>query len=107
MHNRFGPINSKGGYRRLNVAVTRAKDKVICVSSMKFHQMNPPETSRGAVLLQKYLEYAEKGREVLEASRILKNGSPEADSDFELSVQSACSILATQFIAKLVPLVFQ
>lgn len=87
--NRFGPINSKGGYRRLNVAVTRAKDKVICVSSMKFYQMNPPETSRGAVLLQKYLEYAENGREVLEASKILKQVNVEADSDFEISVQSA------------------
>ena len=89
VHNRFGPINSKGGYRRLNVAVTRAKDKVICVSSMKFYQMNPPETSRGAVLLQKYLEYAENGREVLEASKILKQGHVEADSDFEISVQNA------------------
>ncbi len=89
VHNRFGPINSKGGYRRLNVAVTRAKDKVICVSSMKFYQMNPPEASRGAVLLQKYLEYAEKGREVLEASKILRQGMVEADSDFEISVQNA------------------
>ena len=89
VYNRFGPINSKGGYRRLNVAITRAKDKVICVSSMKFYQMNPPETSRGAILLQKYLEYAEKGREVLEASKILRQGNAEADSDFEISVQSA------------------
>jgi superfamily I DNA and/or RNA helicase len=89
VYNRFGPINSKGGYRRLNVAVTRAKDKIICVSSMKFYQMNPPETSRGAVLLQKYLEYAEKGRGVLEASKILKQGLAEADSDFEISVQNS------------------
>lgn len=87
--NRFGPINSKGGYRRLNVAITRAKDKVICVSSMKFYQMSPPETSRGAILLQKYLEYAEKGREVLEASKILRKDTAEADSDFEISVQNA------------------
>lgn len=89
VHNRFGPINSKGGYRRLNVAVTRAKDKVICVASMKFHQMNPPEASRGAKLLQKYLEYAEKGRGVLEASMILRQDTAEADSDFEISVQTA------------------
>jgi len=87
--NRFGPLNSKGGYRRLNVAVTRAKDKIICVSSMKFHQMNPPETSRGAVLLQKYLEYAENGREVLEASKTLQANKKDADSDFEISVENA------------------
>lgn len=89
VYNRFGPLNSKGGYRRLNVAITRAKDKVICVSSMKFYQMNPPETSRGAVLLQKYLEYAENGRSVLDASKILNHENGEADSDFEISVQNA------------------
>lgn len=87
--NRFGPLNSKGGYRRLNVAVTRAKDKIICVASMKFHQMNPPEGSRGAVLLQKYLEYAEKGREVLTGSKILQPGDRDLDSSFELSVKEA------------------
>ena len=87
--NRFGPLNSKGGYRRLNVAVTRAKDKIICVASMRFHQMNPPEGSRGAVLLQKYLEYAEKGREVLTGSKILQPGDRDLDSSFELSVKDA------------------
>lgn len=85
--NRFGPINSKGGYRRLNVAITRAKDKVICVSSMKFHQMSPSEGTRGAILLQRYLEYAEKGRSVLEASKTVQQNNKEPDSDFEVSVQ--------------------
>ena len=85
--NRFGPINSKGGYRRLNVAITRARDKIICVSSMKFYQMNPSEGTKGAILLQKYLEYAEKGRSVLEASKITQKNNKEPDSDFEVSVQ--------------------
>lgn len=85
--NRFGPINSRGGYRRLNVAVTRARDKIICVSSMKFYQMSPSEGTRGAILLQKYLEYAEKGRGVLEASKIIQQNNKEPDSDFEVSVQ--------------------
>ena len=93
VHSRFGPLNKKGGYRRLNVAITRAKDTIICVSSMKFHQMNPPETSRGAVLLQKYLEYAENGRGVLEASKVLSRSLPEADSDFEISVETALTNL--------------
>lgn len=87
--NRFGPINNSGGYRRLNVAITRAKDKIICVSSIKFYQINPSEKSKGAILLQKYLEYAEKGRAVLAASKILQSNNREADSDFEISVQAA------------------
>lgn len=31
----FGPLNIPGGERRLNVAITRAKEKVILVSSIK------------------------------------------------------------------------
>jgi superfamily I DNA and/or RNA helicase/very-short-patch-repair endonuclease len=87
--NRFGPLNSKGGERRLNVAVTRAKENITLVASMKFHQMSPSEQARGAVLLQKYLEFAEKGRSVLEASKIAYAHNDDADSDFEISVQNA------------------
>jgi len=96
IYNRFGPINSNGGYRRLNVAITRARDKIICVSSMKFHQMSPSESTFGAVLLQKYLEYAEKGRCVLDASKITSNNYDDADSDFEVNVQNALTAVGYQ-----------
>jgi very-short-patch-repair endonuclease/DNA polymerase III delta prime subunit len=88
--NRFGPINSASGYRRLNVAVTRAKDKLICVASMHFSDITPSAGARGAILLQKYLEYAEKGSQVLEGN-LVQNGSPlaEHDSDFEACVEKA------------------
>lgn len=87
---RFGPINSSQGYRRLNVAVTRAKEKIICVSSLKSFEINPRETARGAKLLQNYLEYAEKGAEVLVASKLAGEGNDtEPDSEFELDVQNA------------------
>jgi hypothetical protein len=74
VRNHFGPINSASGYRRLNVAVTRAKDKLICVTSMRFSDMNPSPSARGAILLQKYLEYAEKGWKVLEGNLIANSG---------------------------------
>ena len=89
VRNHFGPINQGNGYRRLNVAVTRAKEQLICVTSMHAYDMHPPEGSFGAKLLQKYLEYAEKGRAVLEASKIVEdNSGVEADSEFELSVEA-------------------
>ena len=89
VRNHFGPINQGNGYRRLNVAVTRAKEQLICVASMHAYDMHPPEGSFGAKLLQKYLEYAEKGRVVLEASKIVEdNTGVEADSEFELSVEA-------------------
>lgn len=89
VRNHFGPINQNNGYRRLNVAVTRAKEQLICVASMHAYDMHPPESTFGAKLLQNYLEYAEKGQSSLEASKIAKsNTGVDADSDFELSVEA-------------------
>jgi Protein of unknown function (DUF4011)/REase_MTES_1575/AAA domain/Protein of unknown function (DUF3320) len=62
----FGPINKEGGYRRLNVAVTRARDLVEVVSSVRAADFTLSETSgRGARLLQEYIRYAETGGESL------------------------------------------
>lgn len=55
----FGSLNAEGGENRLNVAVTRAREKVIVVSSLMPQQMNTDETkNEGPKLLKKYLEYA-------------------------------------------------
>ena len=60
-HN-FGPLNRKGGERRLNVAVTRAKQNVKLVSSIKTFDIDLSKTeSVGAKLLKEYLNYAENG----------------------------------------------
>ena len=60
-HN-FGPLNKKGGERRLNVAVTRAKQNVKLVSSIKTFDIDLSKTeSVGARLLKEYLNYAENG----------------------------------------------
>jgi very-short-patch-repair endonuclease len=48
------------------------------------------DSARGAVLLQKYLEYAEKGSQVLEGNLIAGDTSnAEHDSDFEACVEKA------------------
>ena len=63
---RFGPLNRKGGERRLNVAVTRAKNSVEVVSSIKASDINLERTqSLGVKLLKEYLNVAEKGISVL------------------------------------------
>jgi very-short-patch-repair endonuclease len=56
----FGPLNRQGGERRLNVAVTRARQKLIVVSSVRAGDLRPTG-GRGIAFLQQYLEYAEKG----------------------------------------------
>ena len=89
MHNRFGPINTQYGHRRLNVAVTRAKEKVVCVSSIKASDIRPSER-KGVQHLQKYLEYAEQGIKVLQASLLIQHQlGIEPDSPFEIEVENA------------------
>jgi len=57
----FGPINSVGGYRRLNVAVTRARMRVEVVSSIRAVDIPDTASNEGVRHLRKYLEYAESG----------------------------------------------
>lgn len=93
VHNRFGPINTQYGHRRLNVAVTRAKEKVVCVSSIKASDIRPSER-KGVQHLQKYLEYAKQGIKVLEASLLIQSQlGIEPDSPFELEVENALNRL--------------
>jgi DNA replication protein DnaC len=60
----FGPLNKAGGERRLNVAITRAREKVLLVTSIKASDINVDASSTvGVLALRAYLEYAEKGYE--------------------------------------------
>ena len=59
---RFGPLNLQGGERRLNVAVTRARQHVIVISSVHAANIDLRRAqSVGARRLRAYLEYAEGG----------------------------------------------
>ena len=59
MNHQFGSLNIEKGENRLNVAVTRAKNNVIVVSSILPDQLNVEQTkNEGPKLLKKYLEYA-------------------------------------------------
>lgn len=80
---RFGPINSENGWRRLNVLFTRAKKRKHIFTSMRSGQILVSETSsRGVEALRDYLNFVETG--ILSgASRVTGR---EPDSDFEVSV---------------------
>ncbi len=56
----FGPLNQDGGERRLNVLITRAREKCVVFSNFKAYDMkltaNPPYGVRS---LREFLEYAE------------------------------------------------
>ncbi len=58
----FGPLNQQGGERRLNVAVTRAREQMLLVSSLLPSDIDPHRVKQpGPLLLRDYLEYAENG----------------------------------------------
>lgn len=58
----FGPLNRTGGERRLNVAVTRARRRVLVFSSFDPAQLRAEETSSlGIKHLRAYLDLAARG----------------------------------------------
>ena len=59
MRYNFGPLNREGGYRRLNVAVTRAKRRMTVVSAFSAADMEPDRLgSQGPQMLRDYIAYA-------------------------------------------------
>ncbi|MEO9965646.1 MAG: AAA domain-containing protein [Reichenbachiella sp.] len=59
MNMNFGSLNAEGGENRLNVAVTRAREKIYLVTSIMPQQLQVEQSkNEGPKLLKKYLEYA-------------------------------------------------
>lgn len=59
VYNRFGSLNQKGGENRLNVAITRAKEGIIVVSSIEPEELNVSNTAElGPKIFKAYLKYA-------------------------------------------------
>ena len=62
----FGPLNRSGGWRRLNVAITRARREMLVYASFPPHLIDKNRTSASAVHdLKSYLEFAERGHRAL------------------------------------------
>ncbi len=59
LYQRFGPINGREGWRRLNVLFTRAREKIRLFSSFDPDMVNVSrKASRGVEMLRRYLEFA-------------------------------------------------
>lgn len=62
----FGPLNRDGGWRRLNVAVSRARYEMRVYSTLRSDQIDVTRTtSEGVAGIKAFLEYSEKGKIVL------------------------------------------
>ncbi|MEM9379498.1 MAG: DUF4011 domain-containing protein [Planctomycetota bacterium] len=81
----FGPLNRDGGERRLNVAITRAREEVVVFSSIRWDQIDLARTSARAVGdLRAFLRHAEGRADVVaeDAESGAEHGTePERPSD--------------------------
>ena len=58
----FGPMNRAGGERRLNVAITRAREQMVVFSTIRAGDIDLSRSGAGGVrLLRDFLEFAERG----------------------------------------------
>lgn len=86
VYQRFGPINSNVGWRRLNVLFTRSKKRMHIFSSMGSDDIVAGSTSkRGVQALRDFLSYCETG--ILH--KTLRETGRGPDSDFEIAVMDA------------------
>jgi very-short-patch-repair endonuclease len=90
---RFGPLLTEGGHRRLNVAVTRARQRITVVSSFGHLDMDPARSNRwGVELLRLYLQYAASGGRLFS-----QEGLPAAEQDdLEQQLQEALEAAGLQ-----------
>ena len=87
--NRFGPINAKGGERRLNVAVTRARRQMIVIHSLKPGDIRAEDvTHDGPRHLKRYLKYIREPASAIEGETSV-NPNAEPESLFEEQVMHA------------------
>ena len=81
----FGPLNKPGGERRLNVAVTRAREKVVLITSIKASDIDKDTQALGLQTLRAYLDYAEHGPESL--SNKAKEGTFDSALDEDVAAE--------------------
>ncbi len=86
---RFGPLNAKGGERRLNVAITRARQQVVVFSTLRPDHIDLDRTNAlGVAHLKLFLDYARRGAAALAEVAGASGAGPGAscESPFEQAV---------------------
>lgn len=100
MRMNFGPINQRGGEKRLNVIFSRARHHMVLVSSIRHHQITN-DYNDGARALKNFLHYAESlsrgeaamARQVLDGLNPLKRKSLAKESGGLLAGQLAAALV--------------
>ncbi len=78
----FGPINGKNGYRRLNVAISRARKEMLVYTNIDPDLYREEDIENpGAQYLFRFLRYAKHGRTALAKSSLSQDKPYEAISE--------------------------
>lgn len=89
----FGPLNREGGERRLNVAITRARRRVVVFSSLRADQIDLSRTQQiGVKHLRSFLDYAQRGPAAI-GEAVALGESLGAIRPFERAVEQAVRTL--------------
>jgi very-short-patch-repair endonuclease len=81
----FGPLNKEGGWRRLNVAITRARREMLVFSSFDSSMVDLNRTNARAVRdLKHFIEFAQRGPRAL--AEAIQGSVGGYDSPFEEAV---------------------
>ena len=86
LYENYGPINARGGERRLNVAVTRARYELVVFASMGAEQVANRSAALGARHLRAFLDYAERGEAAL-VGAVAVDARRDVESPFEAAVR--------------------
>ena len=85
----FGPLNLSGGERRLNVAVTRARERLVVFGSVRAEQLDLSRTgATGVRHLKQFLAFAEHGAR----SFATANRGPLGDHESPFETQVAARL---------------
>ena len=81
----FGPLNLSGGERRLNVAVTRARERLVVFGSVRADQLDLSRTGAvGVRHLKQFLSFAEHGARSFATAN--QGSLGDCESPFEVEV---------------------
>ncbi|NLY92622.1 MAG: DUF4011 domain-containing protein [Myxococcales bacterium] len=113
VRSQFGSLNKEGGDNRLNVAVSRARERVVVISSIEPEQLDVSNAkNRGPRLLRDYLAYAKAVSRRADAERdaVLRGVNPALDvrldgprADFESPLEEQIFLALSKRGLRLVP----
>ncbi|MGM9568697.1 MAG: AAA domain-containing protein, partial [Phascolarctobacterium sp.] len=99
----FGPLNRDGGWRRLNVAVSRSRKSMIIYAVLKPEQIRNDVTAQGVRNLKEFLAYAENRRTLAAESKMVVGQKADylvqeiAKAIEEMGYQVQCNIGNSEF----------